>query len=83
LEKHSRYAIGTHRDLTKLGKTLLRNYIILRRLNHINVFLPILSVIYAWKTYTLIRSLGNSTEVALMKYIVDSAMLIGDLKGAF
>jgi len=82
-KKHFRYSTGVHRDLTELGKAFLRTYIIMRRLNHINVFLPILSVIYAWKTYTLTRSLRDSVEVALMKYMVDSAMFVGDLKGAF
>jgi len=82
-KKHFRYAIGIHRDLTKLGKVVLRNYIIMRRLNHVNIFLPMLSVIYAFKTYTLKRSLRDSVKVALMKYLVDSAILAGDLKGAF
>jgi glycosyltransferase involved in cell wall biosynthesis len=81
-KKHFRYALGIHRDLTPLGRSILRNYIIARRLNHINAFFPVLSLIYAWRTYLLTRSFKNSIEVALMKYMVDFAMLAGDLKGS-
>ena len=80
--KHFRYALGIHRDLTRLGKSILRDYIIARRLNHINAFFPVLSLIYAWRNYLLTRSVKNSIEVALMKYMIDSAMLAGDLKGS-
>jgi len=80
--KHYRYALGIHRDLTSLGKSILRDYIVARRLNHINALFPILSILYAGRSLTISRNLREAIEVSLMKYLVDIAMFTGDLKGS-
>jgi glycosyltransferase involved in cell wall biosynthesis len=79
--KHYRYAIGIHRDLSLLGKNILRGYIITRRLNHINVLFPLLSLLYAGRSLAVSRNMRNAAEVLLMKYLIDLAMFTGDLKG--
>jgi hypothetical protein len=79
--KHYRYAIGIHRDLSLLGKNILRVYIITRRLNHINVLFPLLSLLYAGRSLAVSRNMRNAAEVSLMKYLIDLAMFTGDLKG--
>jgi glycosyltransferase involved in cell wall biosynthesis len=80
--KHCKYALGIHKDLTLLGKSLLRNYIVLRRLNHIDVLFPLLSLLYAGKTIVMFRGVKKAFNVALMKYMIDLAMFMGDLKGS-
>jgi len=80
-KKHFRYGLGIHRDLSNLGKQLLKGYILLRRLNHINVVLPVFSLIYAFIQYRLSKNLRKAVDVALMKYFIDTAMLLGDLAG--
>jgi len=79
--KHYRYAIGIRRDLSLLGKNILRGYIITRRLNHINVLFPLLSLLYAGRSLVVSRNIRNAAEVLLMKYLIDLAMFTGDLKG--
>jgi hypothetical protein len=81
--KHYKYALGVHRDLTLLGKSILRNYIVLRRLNHINVLFPLLSLLYTGRTIVMSRSVKKAFDVALMKYMIDLAMFMGDLKGLY
>jgi hypothetical protein len=78
--KHYIYAIGIHRDLTPLGKSILRGYIIARRLNHINTVFPILSFLYACRSIAISRNIREALEVSLMKYLIDLAMFTGDLK---
>jgi len=80
--KHYRYAHGIHRDLTLLGKSILRGYIIARRLNHINALFPILSILYAGRSLTISRNIREAIEVSLLKYLIDLAMFTGDLKGS-
>jgi glycosyltransferase involved in cell wall biosynthesis len=80
--KHYKYALGIHRDLTSLGKSILRGYIVARRLNHINALFPILSILYAGRSLTISRNIREAIEVSLMKYLVDLAMFTGDLKGS-
>jgi len=80
--KHYRYGLGIHIDLTPLGESILRGYILARRLNHINALFPILSVLYAGRSLTISRNLREAIEVSLMKYLVDLAMFTGDLKGS-
>jgi glycosyltransferase involved in cell wall biosynthesis len=80
-KKHYRYAIGIHKDLSLLGKNILRGYIIMRRLNHINVLFPLLSLLYAGRSLAVSRNIRNAAEVLLMKYLIDFAMFTGDLKG--
>jgi glycosyltransferase involved in cell wall biosynthesis len=80
--KHYSYALGIHRDLTSLGKSILRGYIVARRLNHINALFPILSILYAGRSLTISRNLREAIEISLMKYLVDLAMFTGDLKGS-
>jgi hypothetical protein len=81
-KKHYRYALGIHRDLTSLGKSTLRGYIVARRLNHINTLFPILSILYTGRSFTISQNIRESIEVSLMKYLIDLAMFIGDLKGS-
>jgi len=80
--KHYRYAFGIHRDLTLLGKSILRSYIVLRRLNYINVLLPLFSLLYLGETIIVSQSVKKAFDVATMKYMIDLAMFIGDLKGS-
>jgi glycosyltransferase involved in cell wall biosynthesis len=80
-KKHCRYVLGIHRDLTSLGKSILKGYIIARRLNHINILFPILSILYAGRSLAISRNIREAIEVLLMKYLIDLAMFIGDLKG--
>jgi glycosyltransferase involved in cell wall biosynthesis len=80
-KKHYRYAIGIHKDLSLLGKNILRGYIIMRRLNNINVLFPLLSLLYAGRSLAVSRNIRNAAEVLLMKYLIDFAMFTGDLKG--
>jgi glycosyltransferase involved in cell wall biosynthesis len=81
-KKHFRYGLGMNKDVTTLGKRVLRGYIIARRLNHLNTIVPLLSMVYAQKSYELIRSFKISIDVALMKYLIDLAMLLGDVDGS-
>jgi glycosyltransferase involved in cell wall biosynthesis len=80
--KHYSYALGIHRDLTSLGKSILRGYIVARRLNHINALFPILSILYAGRSLTISRNIREAVGVSLMKSLVDLAMFTGDLKGS-
>jgi len=80
-KKHFRYSLGIHKDVTPLGKSILRGYIIARRISHLNVILPIISLIYALNSYRCLKSFSRSINVALMKYFVDTAMFLGDLIG--
>jgi len=82
-KKHFRYGFGISRDVTPLGKRILRGYIIARRLNHLNIIAPLLSIIYAQKSHELVRSFKISIDVAFMKYFIDLAMLIGDVAKIF
>lgn len=81
-KKHYRYALGIHRDLTSLGRSILRGYILARRLNHINALFSILSILYAGRSFATSRNIRESIEVSLMKYLIDLAMFIGDLRGS-
>jgi len=81
--KHYRYNLGVHRDVTELGRQILRGYIVARRLHHVNVVLPIFSLLYALVQYRYSKNLKEAVGVALMKYFIDVAMLYGDLVGAF
>jgi len=80
-KKHFRYGFGIEKDTTFLGKRLLRDYIVARRFNHLNVLIPIISTFYAKEYYKLERDLRDSMKVALMKYLIDLAMFLGDLNG--
>ncbi len=81
--KHYRYALGIHRDLTALGKQILRGYIVTRRLNHINVIFPILSIIYVLESYSYLKNFERAINIGLLKYFVDIAMLLGDITGFY
>jgi len=81
-KKHFRYGLGMNKDVTTLGKRVLRGYIIARRLNHLNTIVPLLSMVYAQKSYELIRNFKVSIDIALMKYLIDLAMLLGDVDGS-
>jgi len=80
-KKHFRYALGIHRDLTTLGKRILRGYVIARRLNHVNVVFPILSIVYVLKSYSYLKSFKKAINIGLLKYFIDTAMLLGDITG--
>jgi glycosyltransferase involved in cell wall biosynthesis len=81
--KHFRYGLSMNKDVNALGKRILRGYIIARRLNHLNIIVPLLSIMYAQKCYELTRSFKTSIDVALMKYFIDLAMLVGDVAKIF
>lgn len=82
-KKHFRYGMGINKDIAPMGKCILRGFIIGRRLHHLNVIVPLLSLIYAYKHYKVEGRLKTSINVALMKYFVDLAMLMGDLSSVF
>ncbi|MEM4490591.1 MAG: glycosyltransferase [Desulfurococcaceae archaeon] len=77
--KHFRYGVGINIDVASLGKRLLRDYIIMRRLNHLNVLIPAVSLIYASRYYGMMREIKMSIYVALTKYFIDLAILSGDI----
>jgi len=81
--KHYRYSLGLHKDVTPFGKNILRGYIVSRRAGHVNVVVPIISIIYALNSYRYLKDFGKSINIALMKYFIDVAMFLGDLIGAF
>jgi len=81
-KKHFRYSLGIHKDVTPFGKSVLRGYMIARRISHVNAILPIISLIYALNSYRYLKSFSRSISIALMKYFVDTAMFLGDLSGA-
>jgi glycosyltransferase involved in cell wall biosynthesis len=80
--KHFRYALGVHKDLTPLGKRILKNYIVMRRFSHINIFIPILSLLYMREMLTYSRNISDAINVFLMKIFIDLAMMLGDITGA-
>jgi len=80
--KHFRYALGMHKDLSPLGKYILRGYIVARRVSHENVILPVFSIIYALYSFKYLKSFKDAVNIALMKYFIDTAMFLGDLVGA-
>lgn len=80
--KHFRYGWGISKDVSSVGKRVLRGYIVLRRLHHVNVIAPILSLLYAIFTYHSTKSVRKAIEVAIMKYFIDLAMLLGDAVGS-
>ncbi|UNQ73149.1 glycosyltransferase family 2 protein [Infirmifilum sp. NZ] len=83
LRKHMRYGEGIEKDLTSGGRRVLRDYIVLRRLTYLNLIAPLLSMLYALRLLRVSRSAGlaDFLSVFTMKYTIDLAMLIGEIKG--
>jgi len=82
-KKHYRYGCGISRDLSKLGKQLLRGYIIARNISYINLILPIFTLFYIININQIQRSTKSFLNIILMKYLVDLSMLVGNIKGLF
>jgi len=81
-KKHVRYGEGIEGDLNKAGRRILRDYISVRRLTYLNILVPVLSVLYVLKAKQQHReaNLTDLLEVFMLKYAIDLAMLLGELK---
>lgn len=80
-KKHLRYGLGMNKDVSLIGKRILRGYILARRISHVNVILPLLTIMCAGKAYLHTKSFRKSLQVVLMKHLIDFSMFLGDLKG--
>jgi len=81
-KKHFRYGKGIVHDIFPLGKSLLKKYIIIRKITYINVVFPIFSFSFFIRTYLLTKSLKPSLDIFLLKYFIDLAMLLGEIEGS-
>jgi glycosyltransferase involved in cell wall biosynthesis len=81
-KKHFRYGKGIVHDIVPLGKSLLKKYIIIRKITYINVVFPIFSFSFFIRTYLLTKSLKTSLDIFLLKYFIDLAMLLGEIEGS-
>ncbi len=81
-KKHFRYGKGIVHDIVPLGKSLLKKYIIIRKITYINVVFPIFSFSLFIRTYLLTKSLKPSLDIFLFKYFIDLAMLLGEIEGS-
>jgi len=81
-KKHARYGEGIARDLTRVGKRVLRDHILARRLTYLNIMTPILSTIYVSKAKQVYRDakLSDLLSLFVLKYSVDLAMFLGEVK---
>jgi len=82
LKKHVRYGEGFKKDLTTGGKSLLRNYIVTRRIMYLNLVLPVVSAMYALRAHRLYPGikLRDTLSVFIMKHTIDLGTLLGELK---
>jgi len=79
-KKHYRYGSGLLKDLNSIGKFILRNYIITRRLTYINLIIPIFSLFYALKAkLTLFVNFVTCLRIFLLKSLIDYAMFLGEI----
>jgi len=81
-KKHFRYGKGIVYDIVPLGKSLLKKYIIIRKITYINVVFPIFSLLFFIKTYLFAKSLKSSFDIFLFKYFIDLAMFLGEIEGS-
>jgi glycosyltransferase involved in cell wall biosynthesis len=80
-KKHFRYGKGIVHDIAPLGESLLKKYIITRKISYINLVFPTFSFIFFIRTYLLTKSLKTSLDIFLLKYFVDLAMFLGEIEG--
>jgi glycosyltransferase involved in cell wall biosynthesis len=80
-KKHFRYGKGIVHDIAPLGESLLKKYIITRKISYINLVFPTFSFIFFIRTYLLTESLKTSLDVFLLKYFIDLAMFLGEIEG--
>jgi len=80
--KHVRYGEGIARDLSRGGRRVLRNYILVRRLTYLNILIPVLSALYMFKAKQQCReaNMSDLLSVFMLKYAIDLAMFLGELK---
>jgi glycosyltransferase involved in cell wall biosynthesis len=81
-KKHFRYGKGIVHDIVPLGKSLLKKYIIIRKITYINLVFPIFSFLFFIRTYLLTKSLKSSLDIFLLKYFIDLAMFLGEIEGS-
>jgi len=81
-KKHFRYGKGIVHDIVPLGKSLLKKYIILRKITYINLVFPIFSFLFFIRTYLHTKSLKPSLDIFLFKYFIDLAMFLGEIEGS-
>jgi len=81
-KKHFRYGMGIIHDIAPLGKSLLKKYIIIRKITYINVVFPIFSLLFFIRTYLFTKSLKSSLDIFLFKYFIDLAMFLGEIEGS-
>jgi glycosyltransferase involved in cell wall biosynthesis len=80
-KKHFRYGKGIVLDIAPLGESLLKKYIITRKISYINLVFPTFSFIFFIRTYLLTKSLKTSLDIFLLKYFIDLAMFLGEIEG--
>jgi glycosyltransferase involved in cell wall biosynthesis len=81
-KKHFRYGKGIVHDIAPLGKSLLKKYIITRKISYINLVFPTFSFIFFIRTYLHTKSLKPSLDIFLFKYFIDLAMFLGEIEGS-
>jgi glycosyltransferase involved in cell wall biosynthesis len=81
-KKHFRYGKGIVYDIVLLGKSLLKKYIIMRKITYINLVFPIFSFLFFIRTCLFTKSLKPSLDIFLLKYFIDLAMLLGEIQGS-
>ncbi|MFZ8808594.1 MAG: glycosyltransferase family 2 protein [Pyrobaculum sp.] len=80
-KKHFRYGKGIVHDIVPLGKSLLKKYIIMRKITYINLVSPTFSFLFFIRTCLFTKSLKPSLDIFLLKYFIDLAMLLGEIHG--
>jgi glycosyltransferase involved in cell wall biosynthesis len=81
-KKHFRYGVGIIHDIAPLGKSVLKKYIIIRKITYINAVFPIFSLLFFIGTYLFTKSLKSSLDIFLFKYLIDLAMFLGEIEGS-
>jgi glycosyltransferase involved in cell wall biosynthesis len=77
--KHRRYGKGIHTDLTASGASLLRGYVIARRLAYLDLPLPVASSVYLAASLARRGRASSLPRVMAAKWLIDAGMLAGDL----
>lgn len=92
MKKHFRYGQGLQSDIDKHGASILREYMIFRRISYINVFIPVHSIVLPLLSRSMLKKRELSYEnytvndllsVSLIKYVIDFSMFLGEIYGIF
>jgi len=83
IRKHLRYGEGLVKDISKIGKSILRREILLRQFRFLNVFLPLDSLAVVLYSTLMLKTLirrAKLIDIACLKYMINLAMLLGVIK---